>query len=188
MREQDQPRWKTPPLDASRPCAARTPAQSTAANASGSPEAYEGVIICITSDGRELKQIAEECRARRFLWPNDLVFAPNGLLYMTDFGIARARISSTARSLRANYPDLAYDGKVFEVDPASGSRAVGAARPRAEVSERNCSRRRRHALRQREPSRAKSIATTWRRTGRSTRASAMSCAATLPRRFADRMA
>ena len=47
-------------------------------------EAYEGAIICITSDGRELKRIAGD--GSRFLWPNDLVFAPNGLLYMTDFG------------------------------------------------------------------------------------------------------
>ena len=80
-------------------------------------EAYEGVIICITSDGRELKRIAGD--GSRFLWPNDLVFAPNGLLYMTDSGILEPDfIDGTV--IRPNYPDLAYDGKVFEVDPASG--------------------------------------------------------------------
>lgn len=80
-------------------------------------EAYEGAIICITSDGRELKRIAGD--GSRFLWPNDLVFAPNGLLYMTDSGILEPDFIDGA-AIRPDYLDLAYDGKVFEIDPASG--------------------------------------------------------------------
>lgn len=80
-------------------------------------EAYEGAIICITSDGRELKRIAGG--GSRFLWPNDLVFAPNGLLYMTDSGILEPDFIDGA-AIRPDYLDLAYDGKVFEIDPASG--------------------------------------------------------------------
>jgi gluconolactonase len=80
-------------------------------------EAYEGTIICITSDGQELKRITGD--GSRFLWPNDLVFAPNGLLYMTDSGILESDfISGTV--IRPDYLDAAYDGKVFEIDPASG--------------------------------------------------------------------
>ena len=80
-------------------------------------EAYEGAIICITSDGRELKRIAGD--GSRFLWPNDLVFAPNGLLYMTDSGILEPDFIDGA-AIRQDYLSLAYDGKVFEIDPASG--------------------------------------------------------------------
>ena len=80
-------------------------------------EAYEGAIICITSDGRELKRIAGD--GSRFLWPDDLVFAPNGLLYMTDSGILEPDFIDGA-AIRRDYLDLAYDGKVFEIDPASG--------------------------------------------------------------------
>jgi gluconolactonase len=80
-------------------------------------EAYEGTIICITSDGQELKRITGD--NSRFLWPNDLVFAPNGLLYMTDSGILESDfINGTV--IRPDYLDAAYDGKVFEIDPASG--------------------------------------------------------------------
>jgi gluconolactonase len=80
-------------------------------------EAYEGAIICVTTDGRELKRIGGG--GSRFLWPNDLVFASNGLLYMTDSGILEPNfIDGTA--IRPDYLDLAYDGKVLEIDPASG--------------------------------------------------------------------
>jgi gluconolactonase len=80
-------------------------------------EAFEGAIICITSDGRELKRITGD--RSRFLWPNDLVFGANGLLYMTDSGILEPDfIDGTA--IRPDYLDLAYDGRVLEVDPASG--------------------------------------------------------------------
>jgi gluconolactonase len=79
-------------------------------------EAFEGAIICTTSDGRELKRITGD--GARFLWPNDLVFAPNGLLYLTDSGILEGSFIDGV-AIRPNYPDLEYDGKVFEIDPAS---------------------------------------------------------------------
>ena len=80
-------------------------------------EAFEGAIICTTSDARELKRITGD--GARFLWPNDLVFAPNGLLYLTDSGILEGSFIDGV-AIRPNYPDLEYDGKVFEIDPASG--------------------------------------------------------------------
>ena len=80
-------------------------------------EAFEGAIICTTSDARELKRITGD--GARFLWPNDLVFAPNGLLYLTNSGILEGSFIDGV-AIRPNYPDLEYDGKVFEIDPASG--------------------------------------------------------------------
>ena len=81
-------------------------------------EAYEGAIICIDSGGRELKRIPGD-GSGRFLWPNDFVFAPNGLLYMTDSGIREADFID-ASGIRADYLDARYDGKVWEIDPAAG--------------------------------------------------------------------
>jgi gluconolactonase len=80
-------------------------------------EAFEGAIICVTSDGRELKRITGD--GARFSWPNDLVFAPNGFLYLADSGILEEDFIDRGR-IRPNYVDLEYDGKVFEIDPASG--------------------------------------------------------------------
>ena len=50
-----------------------------------------------------------------FMFPNDLVFGPDGALYMTDSGVHRPafQIASECESGLDNYP---YDGKLFRID------------------------------------------------------------------------
>lgn len=50
-------------------------------------EAGLRALICIDESGNEIRRMQGE-GADRFLFPNDLCFGPNGLLYMTDSGMA----------------------------------------------------------------------------------------------------
>ncbi|WP_299587549.1 SMP-30/gluconolactonase/LRE family protein [uncultured Microbulbifer sp.] len=56
---------------------------------------------------------------RPYLWPNDLVFGQNGLLYMTDSGIDPDKFFQ-GQTIRADFRDCEYDGRVFEIDPSNG--------------------------------------------------------------------
>lgn len=58
-------------------------------------EAGLRALICIDESGNEIRRMQGE-GADRFLFPNDLCFGPNGLLYMTDSGMA-AEDSSTGK-------------------------------------------------------------------------------------------
>jgi gluconolactonase len=54
-----------------------------------------------------------------FLLPNDLCFGPNGNLFVTDSGVLFADLAP-GRKIRSDYENLAYDGKVYEIDPGTG--------------------------------------------------------------------
>tara|TARA_Y100001934_G_C12379619_1_gene791518 strand:+ start:1084 stop:1983 length:900 start_codon:yes stop_codon:yes gene_type:complete len=54
-----------------------------------------------------------------FLWPNDLAFGPNGLLYMTDSGILPDEFID-GQSIRKDYKTCPFNGRVFEIDPKTG--------------------------------------------------------------------
>ena len=54
-----------------------------------------------------------------YLWPNDLVFGENGLLYMTDSGIAPDAFVH-GQAIRADFRTCGYDGRVFEINPRNG--------------------------------------------------------------------
>lgn len=56
--------------------------------------------------------------ADRFLFPNDLCFGPNGLLYMTDSGMA-AEDFINGQAFVDDYMNLDWDGRVYEIDPAA---------------------------------------------------------------------
>ena len=56
---------------------------------------------------------------RPYLWPNDMVFGENGLLYMTDSGIDPNAFVD-GQSIRADFRTCRYDGRVFEIDPRNG--------------------------------------------------------------------
>jgi len=54
----------------------------------------------------------------RFLFPNDLCFGPNGLLYMTDSGMA-AKDFIDGQAFAKGYLDFDWDGRVYEIDPVA---------------------------------------------------------------------
>lgn len=74
-------------------------------------------IMRIAPDGELLMQITGDGE-RGFLFPNDLAFGPDGLLYATDSGIDPARMFSQPAGSRLR--DLDYDGSVYRIDPRAG--------------------------------------------------------------------
>ena len=56
---------------------------------------------------------------RPYLWPNDMVFGENGLLYMTDSGIDPDAFVD-GQAIRADFRTCGYDGRVFEINPRNG--------------------------------------------------------------------
>jgi len=56
-----------------------------------------------------------------FLFPNDLVFGPDGAMYMTDSGVPRTAFVQAREEGRTDHP---IDGKLFRVDVGSESATV----------------------------------------------------------------
>jgi gluconolactonase len=54
-----------------------------------------------------------------FLFPNDLAFGPDGMLYMTDSGMLPGDLIQ-GLVIRPDFADAPYDGRVFEIDPRKG--------------------------------------------------------------------
>jgi gluconolactonase len=63
--------------------------------------------------------VATECEGEPFLFLNDLAFAPNGDLYVTDSGIEIEELAPGGE-LNPDYRNLKYDGRVFRVDVKTG--------------------------------------------------------------------
>jgi len=76
-------------------------------------------LLKLTVDG-EIEVVATECNGESFLFPNDLCFGPDGALYLTDSGVS---INSFApnNQVRVDYMNVKYDGRVYRIDPHSGS-------------------------------------------------------------------
>jgi gluconolactonase len=64
----------------------------------------------------EYVQWVTECAGKRFLFLNDLAFAPNGDFYVTDSGIEMDEIAPNGE-LHPAFWTLKYDGRVCRVDP-----------------------------------------------------------------------
>lgn len=54
-----------------------------------------------------------------FLFPNDLAFGPDGMLYMTDSGMIPGDLIQ-GLVIRPDFAEAPYDGRVFEIDPRKG--------------------------------------------------------------------
>jgi gluconolactonase len=74
-------------------------------------------LLRITLDG-EVEKIAGESAAQPFLFLNDLAFAPNGDLYLTDSGIAMDDFAPNGVP-NPDYMNLDYDGRVYRIDVRS---------------------------------------------------------------------
>jgi gluconolactonase len=79
-------------------------------------EAGLRALICIDSEGREIKRLEGDDRDGRFLFPNDLAFGPDGHLYMTDSGMAVTDFLD-GQNFVEGYMDLSWDGRVYQIDP-----------------------------------------------------------------------
>ncbi len=79
-------------------------------------EAGQRALVCIDPDGHEVKRLEGDDQHGRFFFPNDLVFGPNGHLFMTDSGMALADFLD-GQSFVAGFMDLFWDGRVYEINP-----------------------------------------------------------------------
>jgi gluconolactonase len=71
-------------------------------------------LLRITLDG-EVEKVAGEDEKHPFLFLNDLAFAPNGDLYLTDSGIAMDDFAPNG-VLNPDYMAMDYDGRVYRID------------------------------------------------------------------------
>lgn len=82
-------------------------------------ETLNRALLRITLDG-EVEKIAGEGEGQPFLFLNDLAFAPNGDLYLTDSGIDMDEFAPNGE-LNPDYENLDYDGRVYRVDLDTGA-------------------------------------------------------------------
>ena len=71
-------------------------------------------LIRMTMEGK-WESCLSECNGESFLYPNDLVFGPDGALYLTDSGIASDDFEKDGEVL-PGFAELSYDGRVYRID------------------------------------------------------------------------
>ena len=75
-------------------------------------------LMCMGPDGTILNTYGGP-EGKPYLWPNDLIFGENDLLYMTDSGIDPDAFVD-GQAIRADFRTCGYDGRVFEIEPSNG--------------------------------------------------------------------
>lgn len=71
-------------------------------------------LLRITMDGK-VDLFLDNCNEIPFLFPNDLAFGADGLLYMTDSGILTKDLFVNGK-VRDDYNALPYDGRIYCID------------------------------------------------------------------------
>jgi len=77
-------------------------------------ESQSPSLLKLTMDGK-VEVFLTECNGEPFLFPNDLVFGPDGYLYMTDSGILFEDLAPGGK-IKQNYLELDVDGRVYRID------------------------------------------------------------------------
>jgi len=77
-------------------------------------ESKEPALLKINLEGN-VETVFDECDGKPFMFPNDLAFGPDGMLYMTDSGIFHQDFVING-SIRKDFVSAPYDGKVFCID------------------------------------------------------------------------
>lgn len=85
----------------------------------------ESLAPCLISLGGEgePERVVSEIDGVPLLWPNDLCIGPEGSVYATDSGILVGDFLVDGRP-RADWSQLALDGRVLRFDPASGEASL----------------------------------------------------------------
>jgi gluconolactonase len=78
----------------------------------------ENSLVRLSPEGRTL-QVIEGGKDGPFLYPNDLAFGPDGLLYMTDSGIRISDLLEGA-DVHPDFFQAPYNGRVYQIDPGEG--------------------------------------------------------------------
>jgi len=76
-------------------------------------------LLRLTMTG-ECEVVATGWDDEPFLFPNDLCFGPDGALYLTDSGVLIEDFAPN-NQVRKDYGDVNYDGRLYRIDPQSGS-------------------------------------------------------------------
>lgn len=78
-------------------------------------ESDNRAVVVLSPDGDVRTEITAD-----FLFPNDLAFGPDGMLYLTDSGLLTEQFFGDG-DVRDDYAAAGYDGRLYRIDPGSSA-------------------------------------------------------------------